>query len=235
MADNIQDTEQNQPAEEYEVKILEIEPVTHNVLRIAVQKPENYQFIPGQATEVAINKEGFRTERRPFTFTGLKDWDHLEFTIKTYTDHPGVTNELRSLKPGDSLLLHDEWGAIHYKGEGTFIAGGAGITPFIAIFRDLHQKGQIGNNRLYFSNKTEADIILKNELESMLGDKFVNVITGQTGSQFINDRIDKTFLQKNISDMNQYFYICGPDPMVSDIQQDLRELGAGANLITVEL
>lgn len=233
--EQIQTAEQNQPSEEHEVKILGIEPVTHNVLRIAVQRPQNYHFIPGQATEVAINKEGFKAERRPFTFTGLQDWDHLEFTIKTYTDHPGVTNELRSLKEGDSLLLHDVWGAIQYSGEGTFIAGGAGITPFIAIFRDLHQKGQVGNNRLFFSNKTEADIILEEELEEILGDKFVNVMTEQTSSQYINDRIDKAFLQKNISDMNQHFYICGPDPMVAAIGQDLKDLGAGEGLITVEL
>src|SRR5690606_8259690 len=106
----------NQPAEEHRVKILAIEPVTHNVLRIAVQRPAQYNFIPGQATEVAIDQPGLQNERRPFTFTGLGDWDHLEFTIKSYSDHPGVTNALRQLKPGDHLLLHDVWGAIQYKG-----------------------------------------------------------------------------------------------------------------------
>jgi len=221
--------------QEHQVSILNIEPVTHNVLRISVERPKDYNFIPGQATEVAINKEGFRDQRRPFTFTGLQQWDHLEFTIKTYTDHPGVTNELRSLKPGDSLLLHDVWGAIHYSGEGTFIAGGAGITPFIAIFRDLQNKGMVGNNRLLFSNKTERDIILKDELEKILGDQFVNILTEQTDSPYIHDRINKEFLQKHISDMNQHFYICGPDPMVEAIKQDLADLGAGHQLITVEL
>jgi predicted ferric reductase len=29
------------------------------------------------------------------------------------------------------------FGAIEYKGEGVFIAGGAGVTPFIAILRQL--------------------------------------------------------------------------------------------------
>lgn len=223
------------PEQEYTVSILDIQPVTHNVLRISVERPKDYNFIPGQATEVAINKEGFKKERRPFTFTGLQDWDHLEFTIKTYTDHTGVTNELRSLKPGDSLLLHDVWGAIHYEGEGSFIAGGAGITPFIAIFRDLHQKGQVGNNRLYFSNKAEADIILKKEFEDILGDQFINILTEQTDTKYIHDRINKDFLQQHISDMNQHFYICGPDPMVDAVKQDLVELGAGQQLITVEL
>lgn len=53
----------------------------------------------------------------------------------------GVTNELLSLKAGDNLIVNDIFGAIHYKGEGTFIAGGAGVTPFISIFRDLKANG----------------------------------------------------------------------------------------------
>jgi hypothetical protein len=35
--------------------------------------------------------------------------------------------ELGKLKQGE-LLIHDVWGAIEYKGEGVFIAGGAGVT-----------------------------------------------------------------------------------------------------------
>jgi predicted ferric reductase len=41
------------------------------------------------------------------------------------------------LKHGDELIIRDVWGAIEYKGEGVFIAGGAGVTPFIAILRQL--------------------------------------------------------------------------------------------------
>ena len=220
---------------EFEVAILDIKQATHNVRHYKIQRPKDYQFIPGQATEVAINKEGFRQERRPFTFTSLPDADYLEFTIKSYTDHSGVTNELLSLKPGDSLILHDVWGAIQYKGQGSFIAGGAGITPFIAIFRDLYKKGNIGDNRLYFSNKTADDIILKEEFEHMLGDRFINTLTEDKTSGYLHERIDKEFIQKHISDMNQQFYICGPDPMVAAIKQDLEELGAGKGLITVEV
>ena len=134
--------------EEHLVKILSIESVTHDVRRYKLEKPQNYSFIPGQATEIAINKPGWKNERRPFTFTSLNDWDHLEFTIKSYPQRNGVTNQLLQLKQGDELLLHDVWGAIQYKGEGTFIAGGAGITPFIAIFRQLHKDGKLGNNKI---------------------------------------------------------------------------------------
>ncbi|MGF7231534.1 FAD-binding oxidoreductase [Arachidicoccus sp.] len=221
--------------EEYIVKIISIEPVTHNVLRIRVEKPEGYSFVPGQATEVCINKDNFKEERRPFTFTSLNDSKYLEFTIKTYTDHDGVTNELRKLKPGDELILHDVWGAISYKGEGIFIAGGAGITPFIAIIRQLYKDGNIGNNKLFFSNKTSKDIILKDSFEKMLGNQFINTLTEEKTGSYLNKRIDKDFLQKNIKDFSQNFYICGPDAMVQAVQQALQELGATEKVITVEV
>ncbi|HEX7756710.1 MAG TPA: FAD-binding oxidoreductase, partial [Niabella sp.] len=145
-------------SEKHLVKILSTENVTHDVKRFEVEKPRGYAFIPGQATEVTINKAGWQDKRNPFTFTSLNEWDHLEFTIKIYDQYDGVTHQLGLLKPGDELILHDVWGAIQYKGAGVFIAGGAGITPFIAIFRQLYKEDQIGSNQLFFSNKTAADI-----------------------------------------------------------------------------
>ena len=73
--------------EEHIVKILSVEFITHDVKRFTVEKPKNYSFTPGQATEVSLNKPGLKDEKRPFTFTGLNDDPNLEFTIKIYSDH----------------------------------------------------------------------------------------------------------------------------------------------------
>ncbi|MFI5187732.1 MAG: FAD-binding oxidoreductase [Chitinophagales bacterium] len=221
--------------EEYAVKIIAVEPVTHNVRRFKVEKPAGYSFIPGQATEVSVNKPRWEHERRPFTFTSLNEWDHLEFTIKIYSDHDGVTNQLGQLKAGDQLLLHDVWGAIQYKGEGIFIAGGAGITPFIAIFRRLHKDHKLGTNKLIFSNKTQKDIILKDEFTAMLGDHFINTLTQEEVPGYDHHKIDEEYLKRKISDFTRQFYICGPDLMINDVQNILKKLGAADNLITIEL
>ena len=219
--------------EEHIVKILSVEPVTHDVRRYRVEKPQQYSFVPGQATEVAINKPDWKNERRPFTFTGLNDWDHLEFTIKSYPERKGVTDQLATLKAGDELLLHDVWGAIQYKGEGTFIAGGAGVTPFIAIFRQLQKEKKLGNNKLIFSNKTHRDIILRDEFTAMLGNNFINTLTQESHPGYDHHFLDKDYLKQKITDFNQQFYICGPDPMVKAIQEILNALGAHA--ITIEI
>ncbi len=220
--------------EEYKAKVINIKNVTHDVKSFTVAKPEGYSFKPGQATEVAINKNGLKEERRPFTFTSLNEDPNLEFTIKIYPKHDGVTDELDNVITGDELLIHDVWGAIEYKGEGCFIAGGAGVTPFIAIFRQLEKDGKLGNNKLIFSNKTDKDIILKEEFEKMLGDNFVNIITKDENSKYYSGRIDKELLKKHVDNFDKNFYVCGPPEFTKSISEYLSELGAETDSIIFE-
>lgn len=215
-------------------KILEISPVTHNVNRYKVEKPDDYSFIPGQATEVSINKAQWKDEKRPFTFTSLPEEEPLEFVIKSYRDHDGVTNQLEQLEVGDELILDDAWGAIQYRGKGVFIAGGAGITPFIGIFRFLEAKGELTGNTLIFANKTSEDVILESYFRKALGNNFISILENEQAGGHQKGRIDKEFLKAHVKDFSQEFYVCGPDQMVQDISKILEELGAEPEAITFE-
>ncbi len=223
--------------EEHKVKILKIIERTHNVRTFRVEKPKGYSFIPGQATEVSINTEELKDKKRPFTFTCLEKEPFLEFTIKMYDTHEnGVTKHLRELKAGDSLIIRDVWGAIEYKGKGGFIAGGAGVTPFIAILRMLRDKEELKGNRLIFSNKTERDIILKKEFDDMKkeGLEVDYVLTKEKKKGFYFGRINRDYLKKEIKDFSQKFYICGQIAMVGELQDALKKLGADAESIVFE-
>ncbi|MFT4984315.1 MAG: ferredoxin-NADP reductase [Flavobacterium sp.] len=220
--------------EEHVVKIVSVEPVTHDVMRFTVQKPEGYTFVSGQATDVSINTPDLYNEKRPFTFTSLNDNSDLEFIIKIYDNNDGVTKELGKLKQGDELIIHDVWGAIEYKGEGVFIAGGAGITPFIAILRQLQAENKIANNKLIFTNKTENDIILKKEFNDMLGKNFINTLTDEKKEGYENRRIDYTFLKEKIDNFKQHFYVCGPPQFVTAISEALTQLGAKTDEVIFE-
>jgi ferredoxin-NADP reductase len=196
----------------YNVSVLEVEKITHDVLGIKTEKPSGYTFIPGQATEVAINDKDWIKEKRPFTFTNLPGDDHLEFTIKTYPAHNGVTNRLLQLKPGDELIIHDVWGAINYKGKGLFIAGGAGITPFISIFRYLKSINDTSSNLLLFANKTRKDIILETELNTLLRGNVINILSEENIKGYKHGFITETIL-KELIQPNDILYLCGPPPM----------------------
>lgn len=221
--------------EEYIVKILSIDQVTHDVKRFRIEKPEGYSFIPGQATEVSVNTPDLKNEKRPFTFTCLNSESYLEFTIKIYPSHDGMTNELGKLNRGAELIIRDVWGAISYKGKGVFIAGGAGITPFISIFRDLRTKNEIPGNILIFANKTKADIILESELNEMLGNAFINILSDEKDDNYSHGMISEDFLKNHLGDLNRKFYVCGPPPMIDAVLKMLANLGVGENSITLEL
>jgi ferredoxin-NADP reductase len=221
--------------EEQIVRIISITQVTHDVKQFRLEKPEGYSFIPGQATEVSINSHKLKDEKRPFTFTCLNRESYLEFTIKIYPSHNGITNELGKLKPGAELIIRDVWGAISYKGKGIFIAGGAGITPFISIFRDLRTKNQISVNTLIFANKTKSDIILEYELRDMLGNAFINILSDEKDNGYFYGLITEDFLKANIDDFSRNFYLCGPPPMMDAVKQQLASLGVRENSITLEL
>jgi len=219
--------------EKHIVKILSANYVTHNVRHFVVEKPEGFTYIPGQATDVSINKPGQEEELRPFTFTSLTDAEHLEFVIKIYKDHDGVTSKLGDLKPGDELILHEVFGAINYKGPGIFIAGGAGITPFLAILRSIQKNGEAGKCTLLFANHTEDDIILKDELKAMLNSHFINVLSNPK-SGAAKKYIDKELLSQFTGTDDRHYYVCGPDQFTTDMVNILKELNVKDDKIVIE-
>ena len=71
-----------------------IEPVTHDVNHLVFDRPKGFEFTPGQATDFALDKDGWRDEQRPFTFTGLPDADRLEFVIRQHRGEIRITKML---------------------------------------------------------------------------------------------------------------------------------------------
>src|ERR1700722_6891668 len=146
-----------------------------------------------------------------------------------------MTDLLHRLHPGDELIVRDVWGAIEYRGPGCFLAGGAGINPFLAIFRQLHKDHQAKGNTLFFSKKTAADIIEHDELLEILGVGVTFLLTRESPSgPYLHGRIDTSFLQERVTDFSQPFYICGPDDMVRELTDTLKEMHASAESLIFE-
>lgn len=216
------------------VKIISIEHLTHDVLRIVAEKSKELKFIAGQAVDISLPKQGWEQELRAFTFTSLPEEDCIEFTIKTYPAHNGVTQQLLSSAKGDELIIHDVFGDISYKGEGIFIAGGAGVTPFVAILKQLEKNNQLGNNKLLFANKTKADIISEDKFQKLLGDNFINILSDEQHTGYEHGYITSDLIKKHITDQTKYFYLCGPGPMMQAIEKQLSSLGISDAFIVKE-
>lgn len=216
------------------VKIISIDHLTHDVLRIVAEKPKSLSYLPGQAVDVSINKPGWENELRAFTFTSLPEDENVEFNIKTYPAHNGVTNQLLSLSKGDELILGGVFGDIEYKGEGIFIAGGAGITPFIAILGALEKKNALGGNKLIFANKTKGDIIQHERLKKLLGTNFISILSDEQVEGHEHGFVSAELIKKAMQDGLKYFYLCGPPPMMNALEKHLATLGVPEENIVKE-
>lgn len=210
----------------------EIEAVTPDTYKLTFNRPDGFDFEAGQATELAILKDGLKDEGRPFTMTSRPNDKHLEFVIKSYPDHNGVTAEIPKLGMTDQVSATDPFGAITDHGPGVFIAGGAGVTPFISILRKQQEEGE-AKAQLIFANKTEADIILKDMWQSMPNVTETFVVDEAQNTDLRTGQIDKALLQELVDDIAQPFYICGPGGLVDSVREMLRSMGVDdQNIIT---
>ncbi len=219
---------------EHELKLLMREFVTHDVMRFIVSRPDGFSFTPGQGVELAIDSPEWRDQGRPFTPTSLADDEVIEFIIKSYPQHEGVTRELHRLQPGARLLMSEPFGTIQHRGAGTFIAGGAGITPFIAILRELARRQELDGHGLIFANKTPSDIICEKELRHYLGERCHFICTDDAFAGYEQRRIDEAYLDETIGDLEQQFYVCGPPAFMDSVTAALEEIGADSQALVFE-
>lgn len=212
-----------------------IRTITHDVNELTFDRPDGYDFRPGQATDFALDRDGWRDEKRPFTFTSLPDADHLQFTIKSYPSHDGVTEQIGQMEAGEGVIIEDPWGAIEDRGPGTIIAGGAGLTPFLSILRARQAaRGTLEGYRLIFANNRAADIILRDELEAMPDLALDLVLSDEDAGGTHHGRVDLPFLESAGLDFSGTFYLCGPPPMEEDVAKALAALGVSEDRLVRE-
>lgn len=210
----------------------EIDLLTHDTYRLRFAPVAGLTWTPGQATDMTFDLPGIENEMRPFTFTSRPGDDHIEFVIKSYPDHDGVTARLHTMRPGDRAHVGRPWGAIADRGPGVFIAGGAGITPFIPILRD-HARAGAMNCRLIFANTSGRDIMLRKEWDGMDGLATIYV-TDAENDGYLPGPVDADLLEEAVPDFTGTFYLCGPPPMVEAVTQALAEHGVGESQIVQE-
>ena len=216
-------------------EILAIEPLTRDVHRFRLSRPDGFAYESGDATELALDRDGWRDEARPFTMTSLPDEDSLEFTIKRYPDHDGVTCRIHELLVGEAICIAEPFRTFRYKGRGVFIAGGAGLTPFLAILRDLKSRNELAGNTLVFANKTEQDIICRDELDKMPGLKVVHVLSEERRSGMHHGLVDEDLLgEVTGGDLDRQFYVCGPPPMMEAVKGHLAAAGVRPDAVSLD-
>ena len=183
------------------------------------------EFVPGQFGFLSMKEEGLR-EPHPFTIaSATHEKGHVQFAIRDLGDY---THELITrATPGMHAEIYLPFGRFERPAESkreVWIAGGVGISPFMAWLQD-EAAGRFDNVTLFYFFTPEREFppaSTLNELARRRGAEFIAISTGPSDPQFAR-RLRE--LARNTSPNEIDISFCGPKGLLKDVQRLTREAG----------
>jgi cytochrome-b5 reductase len=221
------------------------------IFRFGLPSPKHRLGLPiGQHIYLKANIDGEDVQRSYTPITSDDEAGYFELMIKVYYAgvHPKFPNggkmsqHLDRMKVGDSILVRGPHGRFEYLGRGKYtlrqgkdkvvtrkvdrmamMAGGTGVTPMLqlvrAVLKDPEDRTEMW---LLFGNQTEADILLREELEQCAKDsRFHLALTVDRPTEtwpYFSGFINLEMITKALPDPKEapvVAIMCGPLPMIT--------------------
>jgi predicted ferric reductase len=185
-------------------------------------------FVPGQFAMVYLEaKDGWH--RHPFTISSAPHEDALRVTVKALGDYTARLGEL--IEPGMPAVIGGPHGRFdHHKGTArqAWIAGGAGIAPFLSWLRALD--GDLPHHVDFFYS-ADGEPPFAQEIRD-IADRHESL-----SAHLIDTSADGRLTTDRVLEMTTgppdglSVFMCGPDPMLRTFQSQLRRAGVAAKNI----
>ena len=179
-------------------------------------------------------------EEHPFTMSSPAGAPEIAFTAKVLGDW---TATMRAIEPGDPVAVDGPYGLfsidrVPLDRQLVFLAGGVGITPFLAMLRTLDQRAESRPVRLVWNVRHAADLFCASELDAIAerldGVHWSAVVSRDPGWPGQRGRLDPAFLSGMDLPENALYFLCGPVPQMEAIIRHLRSRGVAPSNIRFE-
>lgn len=193
---------------------------------------EGLRFAPGEFAWIKIHSP-FTLDEHPFSFSSsATKTRRVEFGVKALGD---FTRRLADTPPGTAVYLdgpHGAFGIDRYPAPGyVFIAGGIGITPFMACLRTMAERGDHRPVVLIYAVKS-WDAATFREAIAALTDRLtltVFYVLEQPHDGWTGDHgfIDAELLARRLpaDSLPRDYLLCGPSPMMNAVRDALHGRG----------
>lgn len=218
---------------------------THDTKTFSFALPEQatLDMLPGDYLFVHATIDG-QPVKRPYTPSSMPGTTgFFELTVKRY-ENGLMSRYLHDRQVGETVLMSGPNPGGHWvdgmaKRVG-FVAGGSGITPMISIIRWILARSLEVELFLVFANKTEADIIFREEWEADArehsGFHCYHVLSQppagwSQGTGHITESLLRTHLPPPGPDT--VVFLCGPPPMTDAVETALTTIGHAEQAIVL--
>ncbi len=187
--------------------------IAEDTFEVVVQSPLAKELKPGQFVHIALPNHMLR---RPVSIAGV-DTQAETFTIIFKIFGEG-TRELSKYQAGDTLDVILPCGTYYpidqlEIDQALIVGGGIGVPPLYYLAKTLKENGVKVTSVLGFQSK---DQIFYEEKFQVLGDTYIATNDGSYGTKgFVTDIIDE------INPTFDYFFSCGPTPMLKAVSHQL--------------
>ncbi|WP_063058467.1 ferredoxin reductase family protein [Nocardia sienata] len=223
--------EQN-TAERGDARTLILTPAGHDGLR----------FAPGQFGWLTVGRSPFAVTAHPFSFSSsVEDPDRVEITIKALGDFSSTVGDIA---PGTHAFLdgpHGVFSPDRHEGPGfVLIAGGVGITPMVSMLRTMADRGDRRPFLLIYAVRTMVEQTFGDDIRALSRSLDLTTVPVPQDPppewEGENGFVDRALLQRHLPDRYRHrqFFICGPTPMVTAMEDALAALGVPADRVHTE-
>ena len=215
-------------------QVTEVNPMDDAVEVVMQAEGEGIQYHAGQFAYLDFGFD--RVEHfHPFTITSSPEFEagqessqpELSFVIRGLGRH---TKELQSgINVGSSVTVDGGYGRLHAKKKANkpqvWIAGGIGITPFLAWIRSWKASDQPVH--LFYVGRGNLYSLMLEKVGQLIGSKRIILHKQSVESERLTAEI---MCSKLDLDIKQYqWFACGPTPMLMSLKSQLVDKGMKAN------
>jgi predicted ferric reductase len=215
---------------------------THDTFSLVFEpvKTGLFSYRPGQFMFLKLQRQGRISEEHPFTISSSPtEKDHITATIKKSGNY---TNGIDVTQQGDKALVQAPFGRFSWVFDDPasflFIAGGVGITPIHSMISALRDTGDKRPAVLLYGNKTERDIIFRDEFDNLPANfKVVHVLSrADKGWKGLTGHINAEVIKQQAASVlkDAHVYLCGPPAMMTSVIVALGTLGVNKTRIHYE-
>lgn len=229
------------------IKVKEVRKETNDTVSISFDI-SNVEYKSGQYITIKKNING-EDVRRSYSLCSSPFESDFRVAVKQIEKGLMSTFLNNELKIGDEIELMMPTGNFviepvndqHY----VAFAAGSGITPIVSMIKTVLNKTN-SFFTLFYGNKTPDTVIFKKEIDQLIEnyqDRFkVKYIysRAESNDKLFEGRIDKSKAYKIIQGDNALlkanaFFMCGPEQMIHDVSDALKESGVAEDKIRYEL
>lgn len=217
----------------YQIALRRREPVAEGTVAFCFEKPAGFKHEAGQnAMFTLIDPPHTDAEgpTRPFTIASAPH--EPELMIATRMRSSAFKRSLAAAPFGTTVQMDGPAGVMTLHEDAArpavFLAGGIGITPFLAMTRDWAQRRLPHEIVLFYSNRKPEHAAFLAELQALQGPKFrlVATMTEAPGWKGEKRLISRELLTAHVPDVRApVYYFAGPPGMTMAVQGMLDELG----------